>query len=89
MGISCHKKYGYGSDATLSCADGLSKAIRKALDQSTNSPVIKRQMTIEDYLERAEVEYESGNGACPECGSQMEYSEGCSKCTACGYSECG
>ena len=28
-------------------------------------------------------------GACPDCGSQMEYAEGCVKCHVCGYSECG
>jgi ribonucleoside-diphosphate reductase alpha chain len=28
-------------------------------------------------------------GACPDCGSQLEYAEGCAKCHVCGYSECG
>ena len=28
-------------------------------------------------------------GTCPDCGSQMEYAEGCVKCHVCGYSECG
>jgi ribonucleoside-diphosphate reductase alpha chain len=28
-------------------------------------------------------------GACPDCGSQLEYAEGCVKCHVCGYSECG
>jgi ribonucleoside-diphosphate reductase alpha chain len=28
-------------------------------------------------------------GACPDCGSQMEYAEGCVKCHVCGFSECG
>ena len=28
-------------------------------------------------------------GACPDCGSQLEYAEGCQKCHVCGYSECG
>ena len=27
--------------------------------------------------------------ACPDCGSQLEYAEGCAKCHVCGYSECG
>ena len=26
---------------------------------------------------------------CPDCGSQMEYAEGCVKCHVCGFSECG
>ncbi len=28
-------------------------------------------------------------GACPDCGSQLEFAEGCKKCHICGYSECG
>ena len=27
-------------------------------------------------------------GTCPDCGSQMEYAEGCVKCHVCGFSEC-
>jgi ribonucleoside-diphosphate reductase alpha chain len=29
------------------------------------------------------------SGACPDCGSQLEYAEGCMKCHVCGFSECG
>ena len=32
---------------------------------------------------------ETLSGACPDCGSQLEYAEGCVKCHVCGYSECG
>ncbi|HEX3928417.1 MAG TPA: vitamin B12-dependent ribonucleotide reductase [Gemmatimonadales bacterium] len=32
---------------------------------------------------------ETLGGACPDCGSQLEYAEGCAKCHVCGYSECG
>ncbi|MGH7586702.1 MAG: vitamin B12-dependent ribonucleotide reductase, partial [Gemmatimonadales bacterium] len=28
-------------------------------------------------------------GACPDCGSQLEYAEGCVNCRVCGFSECG
>ncbi len=28
-------------------------------------------------------------GTCPDCGSSMEYAEGCVKCHVCGFSECG
>jgi ribonucleoside-diphosphate reductase alpha chain len=28
-------------------------------------------------------------GACPDCGSQLAFIEGCAKCHVCGYSECG
>jgi ribonucleoside-diphosphate reductase alpha chain len=44
----------------------------------------------------AEVEYafdafsgeESFIGTCPDCGSSLEFAEGCAKCHVCGYSEC-
>jgi ribonucleoside-diphosphate reductase alpha chain len=29
------------------------------------------------------------SGACPDCGSQLEFAEGCMKCHVCGFSECG
>ncbi|MDQ6827650.1 MAG: vitamin B12-dependent ribonucleotide reductase [Gemmatimonadota bacterium] len=39
------------------------------------------------------LEFSGGNeafmGTCPDCGSQMEYAEGCVKCHVCGFSECG
>jgi ribonucleoside-diphosphate reductase alpha chain len=28
-------------------------------------------------------------GQCPDCGSSLEFAEGCSKCHVCGFSECG
>ena len=41
----------------------------------------------------AEIEKESRGpdmmGACPDCGSQLSYEEGCVKCHVCGFSECG
>ncbi len=32
---------------------------------------------------------ESAIGSCQDCGSTLAYGEGCLKCEACGYSECG
>jgi ribonucleoside-diphosphate reductase alpha chain len=41
----------------------------------------------------AELEYvddaKSFIGTCPDCGSQLEFAEGCVKCHVCGFSECG
>jgi len=36
--------------------------------------------------------YDAGTsfiGTCPDCGSQLEFAEGCVKCHVCGFSECG
>jgi ribonucleoside-diphosphate reductase alpha chain len=44
---------------------------------------------------QAQSEYQAYNGGetfmgtCPDCGSQLEYAEGCVKCHVCGFSECG
>jgi ribonucleoside-diphosphate reductase alpha chain len=38
-----------------------------------------------DALNRSE----SFIGTCPDCGSSLEFAEGCAKCHVCGFSECG
>ncbi|MES2177019.1 MAG: vitamin B12-dependent ribonucleotide reductase [Gemmatimonadota bacterium] len=43
-----------------------------------------QQMTFEAYNGG-----ETFMGTCPDCGSQLEYAEGCVKCHVCGFSECG
>ena len=46
-------------------------------------------------MEQAAMFESSGNfgeafiGTCPDCGSQLEFAEGCVKCHVCGFSECG
>ena len=35
------------------------------------------------------VSNEAFMGNCPDCGSQLEFAEGCVKCHVCGFSECG
>jgi ribonucleoside-diphosphate reductase alpha chain len=40
-------------------------------------------------FEFQQLEPEQFAGACPDCGSQLEFAEGCVKCHVCGYSECG
>jgi ribonucleoside-diphosphate reductase alpha chain len=42
-----------------------------------------------ELYSRASMDAEQLAGACPDCGSQLEYAEGCVKCHVCGYSECG
>jgi ribonucleoside-diphosphate reductase alpha chain len=43
------------------------------------------QLSFNNYA----VEAETFVGTCPDCSSQLEFAEGCKKCHACGYSECG
>jgi ribonucleoside-diphosphate reductase alpha chain len=55
------------------------------------APVVVRASTGQ----QAELGFEAYNGGetfmgtCPDCGSQLEYAEGCVKCHVCGFSECG
>ena len=42
-----------------------------------------------ELIQYTHLEHERFTGACPDCGSQLEYAEGCRKCHTCGYSECG
>jgi ribonucleoside-diphosphate reductase alpha chain len=43
------------------------------------------QMEMESFSD----ESKSFIGTCPDCGSQLEFAEGCVKCHVCGFSECG
>jgi ribonucleoside-diphosphate reductase alpha chain len=43
------------------------------------------QMEMEGFADDAR----SFIGTCPDCGSQLEFAEGCVKCHVCGFSECG
>ncbi len=40
-------------------------------------------------FEYGQLDAEQHAGACPDCGSQLEFAEGCMKCHVCGFSECG
>jgi ribonucleoside-diphosphate reductase alpha chain len=60
-----------------------------AVSEAEAAPVVSRvtmsgaeQMTLGGMQE-------TFSGACPDCGSQLEFAEGCIKCHVCGFSECG
>src|SRR5579883_815162 len=46
-------------------------------------------MAGQPAIERYTGDAESFIGTCPDCGSQLEFAEGCVKCHVCGFSECG
>jgi len=72
IGISCHKQIGLGKNKILSCADAIAKAIKLYTGH------------IDTKLVKAVKPY----GACPECGSPMDFEGGCAVCKSCGYSQC-
>jgi ribonucleoside-diphosphate reductase alpha chain len=103
-GISSDRAVGLGPNKVLSSPDAIAQVIEKYLDekegvqqslpiqevghgkdsnggtQSAERPVISR---YEETAARLFI------GTCPDCRSSMAFEEGCAKCHACGYSECG
>ena len=77
---------------------------QELLSSSSNIEAVKPEMTIKPQavmvrntaggMEQAALFESSGGGeafigTCPDCGSQLEFAEGCAKCHVCGFSECG
>jgi ribonucleoside-diphosphate reductase alpha chain len=104
-GISSDRAIGFGQNKVLSLPDAIAQAIglreqEKAgiqqelipeavlplADVDVTAPVIMPPPSLQlDAYDPGE----SFMGTCPECKSQLEFAEGCMKCHACGYSECG
>jgi ribonucleoside-diphosphate reductase alpha chain len=91
-GISCHMKYGFGTNQILSCADAVAKAIEKSLNTPIEIKVIKEEeISVDSFIKEAEKKEFTNivkNGACPDCGGPIQYVEGCDVCYSCGYSHC-
>ena len=104
-GISSDRAVGLGPNKVLSSPDAIAQVLEKYLEEKdgvqqslpirevghgkkTNGgtqtaaarPVISR---YEETAARLFI------GTCPDCRSSMAFEEGCAKCHACGYSECG
>ena len=103
-GISSDRAVGFGANKVLSSPDAVAQVIERHLEekegiqqslpipdpgaakttnggtQTAQKPVIHR------FEEQAALSF---IGTCPDCGSGLEFAEGCVKCHACGYSECG
>src|SRR5213083_1959681 len=102
-GISSDRAVGLGPNKVLSVPDAIGIAIEKWMQEkqgiqqdllggavaSAPGPVQagipgpegtagERAGTAQDFI-----------GACPDCGSQLAFIEGCAKCHVCGFSECG
>jgi ribonucleoside-diphosphate reductase alpha chain len=61
-------------------------------DSSVSTPVTVRSSDASAQTEYAFDAFngdQSRIGTCPDCGSSLEYAEGCAKCHVCGFSECG
>ena len=103
-GISSDKTMGLGSHKVMSVPDAVGIALERwmqekqgiqqellpgpavtgSMAEPISQPVVigNEQMTLGGMQQTLA-------GSCPDCGSQLEFAEGCVKCHICGYSECG
>ena len=102
QGISCHVPSFQQDGKVLSCADAVAKALslharkeakiteqlseegRGVKSDEIAEPVDKIKVIAENVRKGEEA---LAQGACPECGSSVQFEEGCKKCL-CGWTEC-
>ena len=104
-GISSDRAVGLGPNKVLSVPDAIGIAIERWMqdkqgvqqDLLPGAPAVPSREIVASPPATAEgtaVQRERNDaqdfvGACPDCGSQLAYVEGCVKCHVCGFSECG
>jgi ribonucleoside-diphosphate reductase alpha chain len=75
-------RYKQGVQQELLADTGPKSAVRESI------PVVQNGVATQTEF-AAYSNGESFIGQCPDCGSSLEFAEGCSKCHVCGFSECG
>ena len=101
-GISSDRVVGLGPNKVMSVPDAIGIAIEKWLQEKqgiqqdllgNQAPAVPSREIVAgsagDALLRSGGEAQDFIGACPDCGSQLAFVEGCAKCHVCGFSECG
>lgn len=72
----------------LRTASGEYPAIEQ-VEQPVVAPVANAPSSAEQMQFEGLDDAKAFIGTCPDCGSQLEFAEGCVKCHVCGFSECG
>src|SRR5438034_1136137 len=102
-GISSDRAVGLGPHKVLSVPDAIGIAFEKWMQDKqgiqqdllgTAAAAPGVATPVRESVGARELFGERGReqeflGACPDCGSQLTFAEGCAKCHVCGYSECG
>lgn len=85
-GIRCPAPTWHDGGPILSCADAIAKAMERHIkaqkgegQQVSGAPTTSKTSSTFDFGLSPE---------CPDCGSLLEFSEGCVICRNCGYSQC-
>jgi ribonucleoside-diphosphate reductase alpha chain len=82
-GIRCPAPAWQEGNIILSCADAIGKAMHRYINNNGPAKVVT---SSDDMVARNLL------GMCPECpdcGTMVEFVEGCLRCPSCGYSQCG
>jgi len=102
-GISSDRTLGLGANKVLSVPDAVGIAIERWMQEKAGvqqellpglaelgpeAPVVQQVTSGAEQMTLGGMQ-ETLSGACPDCGSQLEFAEGCMKCHVCGFSECG
>ena len=101
-GISSDRAIGLGANKVLSVPDAVGIALERymadrqgiqqdLLTTTAEQPVPTMPVAVTQQNQQMMLGgmQETLTGACPDCGSQLEFAEGCMKCHVCGFSECG
>ncbi len=100
-GISSDRAIGLGPNKVLSVPDAVGIALEKFMSDkqgiqvdlltTAETPIPVQPVKVTNEAEQMMLGgmKETLAGACPDCGSQLEFAEGCMKCHVCGFSECG
>jgi ribonucleoside-diphosphate reductase alpha chain len=82
-GIRCPAPAWQEGNIILSCADAIGKAMHRYVNDNDTTKVV---------ASRDDIPARNLLGMCPECpdcGTMVEFVEGCLRCPSCGYSQCG
>ena len=81
-GIRCPSPVWHNGNVALSCSDAIARAFERYLGIQPNGQKDAASPSLEKGIPDISPE-------CPECGSMLEFVEGCATCRHCGYSQCG
>ena len=83
QGIRCPAPAWQEGNIILSCADAIGKAMQRYITDNDSHPFTSTgaDITPMNLLGMCP--------ECPDCGTMVEFVEGCLRCPSCGYSQCG
>jgi ribonucleoside-diphosphate reductase alpha chain len=72
--------------------EGIQQELPIAGSPAAEAAAVRARPPAQAELQPQVEAYDPGDtfmGTCPECSADLQFAEGCVKCVACGYSECG